>query len=114
VDAQEVLERADEAELRLVRFLWCGNDGTIRAKASGLRGLADHLATGIGVTVAMQAMNSLDELQPIDGMGRVGEIRSHPTSTRFASHRTHPIRACCCATNSRWIEARRRCASGRS
>ena len=34
MDAAEVARRADEEGLRLVRFLWCGNDGTVRAKAS--------------------------------------------------------------------------------
>ena len=33
---------------------------------------------GIGLTVAMQAMNSLDQLQPVEGMGPVGEIRLVP------------------------------------
>ena len=83
MDAGEVLERAGEAELRLVRFLWCGNDGTIRAKASGISGLLERLETGIGVTVAMQAMNSLDQLQPIEGMGPVGEIRLAPDLETF-------------------------------
>ena len=83
MDAREVVARADEAGVRLVRFLWCGNDGTVRAKASGVSGLADRLATGIGVTVAMQAMNSLDQLQPVEGMGPVGEIRLAPDLETF-------------------------------
>ena len=29
--AKEIAKRADEADLRLVRFLWCGNDGTVGA-----------------------------------------------------------------------------------
>ena len=37
LSAAEVVERASEAGLRLVRFLWCGNDGTVRAKAPSLR-----------------------------------------------------------------------------
>ena len=37
MDAGEVVRRAEEADLRLVRFLWCGNDGTVRAKASSGR-----------------------------------------------------------------------------
>ena len=49
--------RTDAAGLRLVRFLWCGNDGTIRAKASGRTGSRAGSRRGIGVTVAMQAMN---------------------------------------------------------
>ncbi len=36
------------------------------------------MVSGIGLTVAMQAMNMLDELQPVDGMGPVGEVRIVP------------------------------------
>jgi glutamine synthetase len=83
VDANDVVRQAEEAGLRLVRFLWCGNDGTVRAKASTLRGLEDRIRTGIGLTVAMQAMNNLDELQPVDGMGPVGEVRLVPDPETF-------------------------------
>jgi glutamine synthetase len=83
VDANDVVRQAGEAELRLVRFLWCGNDGTVRAKASTLRGLEDRIRTGIGLTVAMQAMNNLDGLQLVDGMGPVGEIRLVPDPETF-------------------------------
>lgn len=79
----DVVRQADEAGLRLVRFLWCGNDGTIRAKASSLNGLEGRIASGIGLTVAMQAMNALDELQPVDHMGPVGEIRLVPDPSTF-------------------------------
>jgi glutamine synthetase len=51
----------------------------VRAKASGRNGLEGRLASGIGVTVAMQAMNALDQLQPVDGMGPVGEVRDLAT-----------------------------------
>src|SRR6266508_3270741 len=77
------MKQADEAGLRLVRFLWCGNDGTVRAKASAVRGLEDRIRTGIGLTVAMQAMNALDQLQPVEGMGPVGEIRLVPDPDTF-------------------------------
>ena len=77
------MKQADEAGLRLVRFLWCGNDGTVRAKASSLRGLDGLIESGIGLTVAMQAMNSLDQLQPVPGMGPVGEIRLVPDPDTF-------------------------------
>lgn len=81
--AQEVCKRADEAGLRLVRFLWCGNDGTVRAKASGRHGLEGRLEAGIGLTVAMQAMNALDQLQPVPNMGPVGEVRLVPDLDTF-------------------------------
>ena len=79
----EVVRRADEADLRLVRFLWSGNDGTVRAKASALPGLEGRIRSGIGLTVAMQAMNALDQLQPVEGMGPVGEIRLVPDPSTF-------------------------------
>jgi glutamine synthetase len=68
---------------RLARFLWCGNDGTIRAKASARHGLEGRLQSGIGLTVAMQAMSGLDQLQPVAGMGPVGEIRLVPDLETF-------------------------------
>ena len=81
--ARDVVKQADDAGLRLVRFLWCGNDGTVRAKASAIGGLEGRLSSGIGLTVAMQAMNGLDQLQPVDGMGPVGEIRLVPDLDTF-------------------------------
>jgi glutamine synthetase len=81
--AKDVVERADEAGLRLVRFLWCGNDGTIRMKASGRHGLEGRLESGIGLTVAMQAMSGLDQLQPVEAMGPVGEVRLVPDLETF-------------------------------
>jgi len=83
VDVDEVVQRVNDAELRFVRFLWCGNDGTIRAKASSRHGLGGRMRAGIGLTVAMQAMNSLDQLQPVEGMGPVGEVRLVPDPETF-------------------------------
>jgi glutamine synthetase len=83
VEAADVVRQADEAGLRLVRFLWCGNDGTVRAKASAVKGLEGRIRSGIGLTVAMQAMNGLDQLQPVDGMGPVGEVRLVPDPETF-------------------------------
>jgi glutamine synthetase len=78
-----VAKQAEVAGVRLVRFLWCGNDGTVRAKASGRHGLEGRLRSGIGLTVAMQAMNGLDQLQPVEGMGPVGEVRLVPDVETF-------------------------------
>ena len=83
VIARQVVDRAEDARVRLVRFLWCGNDGTIRAKASGRHGLEQRLGSGIGLTVAMQALNGLDDLQPVEGLGPVGEIRLMPDLDTF-------------------------------
>jgi glutamine synthetase len=83
VTAAEIVRQADEAGIRLVRFLWCGNDGTVRAKASGRHGLDGRLQSGIGLTVAMQAMSALDQLQPVPDMGPVGEVRLVPDLHTF-------------------------------
>jgi glutamine synthetase len=83
VTADELLATVEDRGIRLVRFLWCGNDGTIRAKSSSRHGLAGRLSAGIGLTVAMQAMNSLDQLQPVAEMGPVGEVRLLPDLETF-------------------------------
>jgi glutamine synthetase len=79
----DVLKAAEAASLRLVRFLYCDNDGVIRGKATGMSGLGERLETGIGLTVAMQAFSMLDRLAPVDGMGPVGEIRLVPDPATF-------------------------------
>jgi glutamine synthetase len=83
VKRQEIVAKAEAAGLRLVRFLYCDNDGIIRGKSSGMSGLADRLESGIGLTVAMQAFTMLDHLSSVDGMGPVGEIRLVPDPTTF-------------------------------
>jgi len=83
VNPAQIETAAKEFGLRLVRYLWCGNDGTIRAKAASVERLARTMEAGIGLTVAMQAMNSLDQLQPVEGMGPVGELRLVPDPDSF-------------------------------
>jgi glutamine synthetase len=82
-EIDQVIRKTDEADLRLIRFLWCGNDGTVRAKSSSRHGLEGRLQSGIGLTVAMQAMNGLDQLQPIEKLGPVGEVRLIPDLATF-------------------------------
>ena len=76
-------EQARRAGVRLVRFLYTDNGGITRGKATHVDGLSHRLTDGIGLTVAMQAMNMLDQLQPIDGLGPVGEIRLVPDPQTF-------------------------------
>jgi glutamine synthetase len=81
--AAEVVRAFDDHDLHLVRFLYCDNGGTIRGKASSRHGLGGRIESGIGLTVAMQAMNSLDQLQPVPDMGPVGEVRLVPDPATF-------------------------------
>jgi glutamine synthetase len=80
---EEIEAVCRERGIRLIRFLYCDNGGVIRGKATHIDRLADRMRTGIGLTVAMQAMNSLDQLQEVEGMGPVGEIRLVPDPDTF-------------------------------
>src|SRR3954466_16093290 len=79
-----IVQQAQDADVRLVRFLYCDNGGVIRGKTTALGRLSERLTDGIGLTVAMMAMNALDQLQPVEGMGPVGEIRLIPDPESFA------------------------------
>ena len=83
MNADGLVRRVEDEGLRMVRFLWCGNDGTIRCKSSGRHGLRERLVDGIGLTQGMYAMNVLDQLQPVEGMGPVGEVRLVPDLATF-------------------------------
>src|ERR1700687_63909 len=80
----ELVAQAEASGLRLVRFLYCDNDGIIRGKSAGIVNLKERLETGIGLTVAMQAFTMLDHLASVEGMGPVGEIRLVPDPATFA------------------------------
>ena len=80
---EEVVAACRAAGVRLVRFLYCDNGGVIRGKSAHVERLAERIRGGIGLTVAMQAMNSLDQLQPVEGMGATGEIRLVPDPSTF-------------------------------
>jgi glutamine synthetase len=78
-----VLEQASRGQIRLVRFLYADHGGIIRGKASGTDRLRERIGSGIGHTVAMMAMSMLDQLQPVAGMGPVGEVRIVPDPETF-------------------------------
>jgi len=81
---QEIVRRCQTAKTQLVRFLYCGNDGVIRGKACHTQFLNSYLRSGIGLTVAMQSFNMLDQLVPAGSFGPVGEIRLVPDLETFA------------------------------
>ena len=53
---------------------------------------------GFGLTVAMQAMDSLDQLQQVEGWDRSARFGSSPTRRGFASCRTRPTPPPCSST----------------
>ncbi len=81
---REVVRACKSADIQLVRFLYCGNDGLIRGKACHTQFLNSYIESGIGLTVAMQSFNMLDQLVPEGSFGPVGEIRLTPDLETFA------------------------------
>jgi glutamine synthetase len=78
-----VAARAHAEGISLVWFLYADHGGIIRGKAATAAMLPTRMTTGIGHTVAMMAMSMLDHLQPVDGMGPVGEVRIMPDPRTF-------------------------------
>lgn len=83
LEAAEVVRLARQADVRLVRFLYCDNAGLIRGKATHVDALAERLRGGMGLPVAMQAMNLLDQLAPDAALGVDGEARLQPDPPTF-------------------------------
>ena len=82
--ARTIVETCRRQKIELVRFLYVDNGGIIRGKACHVRFLASYVESGIGLTVAMQSMNMLDQLVPTGSFGPVGEIRLVPDLDSFA------------------------------
>jgi glutamine synthetase len=80
-----IVRRCRSANIQLVRFLYCGNDGVIRGKACHAEFLRSYLESGIALTVAMQSFNMLDQLVPEGSFGPVGEIVLAPDLGTFAA-----------------------------
>ncbi len=83
MNAQDVVEQAQVANLRLVRFLYCDNGGIIRGKATHASKLGTRITEGIGQTLAMQAFTGVESLASVDGMGPIGEFRLTPDPATF-------------------------------
>src|SRR5436305_12122012 len=85
MNAQDVVRKAREAKLRLVRFLYCDNGGIIRGKATHASKLETRMKEGIGQTLAMQAFTGVESLAPVEGMGPIGEFRLIPDPQTFVT-----------------------------
>jgi glutamine synthetase len=81
----EALRLAREDNVSLVRFLYADHGGIIRGKAAARSRFDERIESGIGHTRAMMAMSMMDELQPVEGMGPVGEVRIKPDANTFVT-----------------------------
>ena len=67
-----------EAGVHLTRLVWCGNDGTVRAKGVSTPRLEERLVGGVGLSRAQPAQNAHDSIADVPGMTPVGEFRLLP------------------------------------
>ena len=89
--------RAAAGNVSLTRFLYADHGGIIRGKAAHAADLEARMYSGIGHTVAMMAMSMLDHLQPVEGMGPVGEVRIVPDPATFVALPYAPGAGAMCA-----------------
>src|SRR5258708_829725 len=75
---RDALANECSSDLELIRSLHADHGRLIRGKATAAPFLTERIESGIGHTVAMMAMPMLDPLQPVAGMGPVGEVRIKP------------------------------------
>jgi glutamine synthetase len=82
---EDVVSRAAEDDIRLVRFLYCDPAGVIRGKNVHVGRLASRMREGIGMTRAQNTLNMLDQLAPfVEGMEPVGEFRVAPDPDTYS------------------------------
>ena len=82
-EPDEVLQRADAADVELTRIVFVNNSGVPRGRVVDADGLGNALEEGVNVTQAMQSFNALDRLAPDGQYGPVGEVRVVPDPNTF-------------------------------
>ena len=83
MNIDDIITMATDADVQLVRFLYCDSSGVIRGKATHVDHLAARMNHGIGLTVAMQSFTSAEGIAPGAGFGPVGEVRLIPDPETF-------------------------------
>jgi glutamine synthetase len=78
----DLVQRAERAGTRIIRFQFCDYVGIVHAKAVHVSILEQKLREGIGSTLAQTALNVRDELVDIPEMPPVGEVRIVPDRRR--------------------------------
>lgn len=79
----ELVRQARQADVRLVRFLYCDNAGLIRGKAAHVDALAGFLRSGVNLPAAMQALTLQDRVAEVEGLSRLGDVRLVPDPATF-------------------------------
>lgn len=84
MNTQDVINLAQQANLRLVRFQYCDNGGIVRGKATHTSKLATRIHEGIGHCLVLAVWTGTETVGAVEGMGPVGEYRLIPDPETFA------------------------------
>jgi glutamine synthetase len=79
----EVLQRANAADIDLTRVVFVNNSGVPRGRVVGADGLEGALNDGINITQAMQSFTALDRVAGEGQYGPAGEVRVMPDPKTF-------------------------------
>ena len=80
---KEILEKVEDENIRLIRYLYCDPAGVIRGKTVTASQLPSKITEGVGLTRAQHAVNLFEDLVPVEGMEPVGEVRIVPDMDTF-------------------------------
>lgn len=83
MNPDQIVQLARDADVQLVRFIYCDSSGVIRGKATHVDHLRGRMDYGIGLTVAMQSFTTAETIAPGAGFGPVGEVRLIPDAGTF-------------------------------
>ncbi len=84
VSMDDVVRRAVDDDVRLIRFLYCDPCGVIRGKTVHIDHLTGRMREGVGLTRAQNAINMLEQLIYVEGMEPVGEVRVVPDPATYS------------------------------
>ena len=83
MEHRQIVAAARAAGVKLIRFEYCDVSGVARTKAIHVDQLQSKLLEGVSLTRAQMSINLLEQLQHVEGMEPVGEIRLVPDADTF-------------------------------
>jgi glutamine synthetase len=97
MEVQTIAERCEQADVKLVRLLYVGNDGVIHGHSVERSNLADALESGVPVPKLVQSFDALGQRVKDAEFDAVGEVRLVPDRSTFRvlDHEENVAAVCC-------------------
>ncbi|WP_226482314.1 gamma-glutamylputrescine synthetase [Natrinema amylolyticum] len=97
MEVQTIAERCEQADVKLVRLLYVGNDGVIHGHSVKRSHLEDGLESGVPLPKLVQSFNALGQRIKDANFDAVGEVRLVPDRSTFRvlDHEENVAAVCC-------------------